>query len=134
MTALHKPNFREDTRFRVLRLLQEDPELSQRELAEALGISLGAVHYLLRALIDMGFVKLGNFTAAKDKRRYVYILTPRGATEKAAITRRFLARKLSEYEALKQEIAELRNSVRADPSDEHPRPESKAVDGSQRHA
>ena len=88
--------------------MEENPELSQRDLAKALGISVGSAHYVLRALIDRGFVKLGNFSAARDKRRYAYILTPRGMSEKAAITKRFLARKLAEYEALKREIEELR--------------------------
>ena len=114
--ASRNPNSREDTQFRVLRLLEENPELSQRELAEALGISLGRVHYILRALIDMGFVKLGNFSASKDKRRYAYILTPRGIREKAAITKRFLERKLNEYEALKHEIDELREAMNEDVS------------------
>ena len=98
----------EDTRFRVLRMLEENPELSQRDLAKALGISVGSTHYVLRALIDKGFIKLGNFTASRDKRRYAYILTPHGVREKAAITKRFLARKLAEYEALKNEIEELK--------------------------
>lgn len=97
----------EDTRFRVLRLLEENPEMSQRELAEAVGISVGGIHYVLNALIDKGLVKLGNFTAAKDKRRYAYILTPKGIAEKTAFTRRFLARKKKEYEALKAEIDAL---------------------------
>ena len=92
----------------MLRLLEDNPELSQRELAEALGISVGSAHYLLRALLDKGLIKLGNFTAAKDKRRYAYVLTPRGMREKAAITKRFLARKLAEYDALKREIRELK--------------------------
>ena len=111
--ASRTPDSREDTRFRVLRLLEDNPELSQRELADALGISVGSVHYVLRALLDRGFIKLGNFTAAKDKRRYAYILTPRGMREKAAITKRFLARKLAEYEALKREIEELKADVDA---------------------
>ena len=101
----------EDTHFRVLRLLQENPELSQRELAEAAGVSVGGVHYVLSALIDRGLVKLGNFTASEDKRRYAYVLTPKGLAEKAAITRRFLARKMQEYEALKAEIDALTSEV-----------------------
>ena len=102
---------KEDTRFRVLRLLEENPEISQRELADAVGISTGSAHYLLSALVERGLVKLGNFSASKDKRRYAYILTPKGMAEKAAITGRFLARKLEEYEALKREIAELEREV-----------------------
>ena len=102
-----RSKLQEDTHFRVLRLLQDSPEVSQRELAEAVGISVGSAHYVLNALIERGLVKLGNFTAAQDKRRYAYILTPRGIVEKAAITRRFLARKMDEYDALKVEIDQL---------------------------
>lgn len=97
----------EDTHFRVLRLLQENPEMSQRELAAAVGVSVGGIHYVLNALIDNGLVKLGNFTAAKDKRRYAYILTRKGLSEKALMARRFLVRKIAEYEALKAEIDAL---------------------------
>lgn len=97
----------EDTHFRLLRILQDNPEMSQRELAQAVGVSVGGIHYVLSALIDKGFVKLGNFTAAEDKRRYAYILTRKGLAEKAALTRRFLARKMREYDALKAEIEAL---------------------------
>lgn len=106
-----RSKLQEDTHFRVLRLLQENPELSQRELAEAAGVSVGGVHYVLSALIDRGLVKLGNFTASEDKRRYAYVLTPKGLAEKAAITRRFLARKMQEYEDLKAEIDALTSEV-----------------------
>lgn len=97
----------EDVRFRVLRLLHDNPELSQRELAQAVGISNGSTHYLLSALLDKGLIKIGNFTAAQDKRRYAYVLTPAGIAEKAAVTKRFLARKLAEYDALREEIESL---------------------------
>ena len=97
----------EDTHFRVLRLLQDNPEMSQRELADAVGVSVGGIHYMLNALINKGFVKLGNFTAAEDKRRYAYVLTPRGIARKAALTRAFLVRKFEEYEAIKEEIEAL---------------------------
>lgn len=106
--ASRRPDLQEDVRFRVLRLLEETPEMSQRELARAVGISLGAMHYCLNALVEKGFIKLGNFTAARDKRRYAYVLTPHGMAEKAALTGRFLRRKLAEYEALKAEIEALR--------------------------
>jgi EPS-associated MarR family transcriptional regulator len=106
-----RTKLQEDTHFRVLRLLQENPEMSQRELAEAVGVSVGGMHYVLNALIDKGLVKLGNFTAAEDKRRYAYILTPRGIAEKAAITKRFLVRKIEEYDALKAEIEALRDEL-----------------------
>lgn len=101
----------EDVRFRILRLLQDNPEMSQRDLAAAVGISVGGTHYVLNALIEKGLIKLGNFSTAQDKRRYAYILTPKGIAEKAAITRRFLARKVEEYDALKAEIESLRDEL-----------------------
>jgi EPS-associated MarR family transcriptional regulator len=101
----------EDVRFRVLRLLHDNPELSQRDLAKAVGISNGSVHYLLTALVDKGLIKMGNFAASQDKRRYAYILTPKGIAEKAAITKRFLERKVKEYDALKAEIAALQDEL-----------------------
>lgn len=106
-----RDQLREDTRFRILRLLQNDPELSQRNLARALGVSTGNLNFLLNALIQKGFVKLGNFSAAQDKRRYAYILTPRGISEKAALTARFLRRKQAEYDALRAEIETLQDEI-----------------------
>lgn len=105
--ASKRIRLQEDTHFRVLRLLQESSEMSQRELAEAVGVSVGGIHYVLNALIDKGLVKLGNFTAAKDKRRYAYVLTPKGIARKAGLTRAFLVRKMEEYEALREEIDAL---------------------------
>lgn len=105
--AGQRSKVQEDVHFRVLRLLQNNPEMSQRELAHAVGISVGGAHYVINALIEKGLVKLGNFTTAKDKRRYAYILTPKGIAEKAAITKRFLRRKMEEYEGLRSEIATL---------------------------
>ena len=102
-----RTKLQEDTHFRVLRLLQENPEMSQRELAAAVGVSVGGMHYVLNALIEKGLVKLGNFTAAEDKRRYAYVLTPKGIKEKSLLTSRFLKRKLTEYQALKAEISAL---------------------------
>ena len=106
-----RSKLQEDTHFRVLRLLQDNSEMSQRELAEAVGISVGGIHYVLNALIEKGLVKLGNFTAAEDKRRYAYVLTPKGIKEKSLSTGRFLKRKLAEYEALKAEIETLKNEL-----------------------
>lgn len=94
----------DDLRFRVLRVLQNSPELSQREIAGELGVSLGAINYCLRALIDKGQVKVRNFRASDKKLRYAYILTPRGISAKTHLTAGFLKRKLAEYEALKAEI------------------------------
>jgi len=108
-----RSKLQEDTHFRVLRLLQDNPEMSQRELAAAAGISVSGTHYVLNALIEKGLLKLGNFTAAEDKRRYAYVLTPKGIAEKAAITHRFLARKKEEYAALKTEIRELSAELEA---------------------
>lgn len=110
----HRDTLREDAKFRVLRLLQENPEMSQRELARAVGISTGGIHYVLNALLDKGLIKLGNFTAAEDKRRYAYVLTRKGVAAKARLTRAFLARKMEEYEALKAEIEDVQQEVDAD--------------------
>lgn len=106
-----RTKLQEDTHFRVLRLLQENPEMSQRELAEAVGVSVGGIHYVLNSLIDKGLVKLGNFTAAEDKRRYAYVLTPKGISRRAILTKEFLARKMAEYEALREEIEALRSDL-----------------------
>ena len=106
-----RTKLQEDTHFRVLRLLQVNPEMSQRELADAVGVSVGGIHYVLNALIDKGLVKLGNFTAAEDKRRYAYVLTPKGIARKAALTRAFLLRKMEEYEALREEIEALSSEL-----------------------
>lgn len=97
----------EDLHFRVLQLLQDRPDVSQRELANRLGISHGKIHYCLNSLIDKGLVKLGNFQSSQHKFKYAYLLTPAGLAEKAALTGRFLQRKMAEYEALKAEIEAL---------------------------
>jgi EPS-associated MarR family transcriptional regulator len=112
--AGQRSKLQEDIHFRILRLLQENPEWSQRELANAVGISNGSAHYVLNALVAKGLVKLGNFTSSQDKRRYAYVLTPKGIAERAAITRRFLARKMEEYEALTSEIETLRDELGSD--------------------
>jgi EPS-associated MarR family transcriptional regulator len=103
----------EDTYFRVMRILQENPDLTQRELAVRLGVSVGGLNYCLNALIGKGLVKVQNFTHSKNKFGYVYVLTPRGMSEKAALTTRFLKRKMEEYAALKTEIENLKAEVRA---------------------
>lgn len=99
----------EDTYFRVMRILQENPDLTQRELAERLGISVGGLNYCLKALMEKGLVKMKNFANSKNKFGYVYVLTPSGIAEKAAITHRFLQRKIEEYEVLSAEIEALKN-------------------------
>lgn len=102
----------EDLDFRVLHLLQDRPDLSQRELASRLGVSNGKLHYCLRALIEKGMVKLGNFAGSRHRLRYVYILTPAGIAQKAGLARRFLTRKMAEYDALKAEIAALQADLK----------------------
>ncbi|MCL6263659.1 MarR family EPS-associated transcriptional regulator [Craterilacuibacter sp. RT1T] len=103
----------QDTYYRVMRLLQDNPDLTQRELAEQLGISVGGLNYCLKALAEKGWVKMQNFARAKNKFGYIYVLTPSGVAEKAALTKHFLQRKLDEYEALTQEIETLRQEVKA---------------------
>ena len=98
----------EDTNYRVMRLLEENPDLTQRELAEKLGVSVGGLNYCLKALMEKGLVKMNNFANSKNKFGYVYVLTPRGIKEKSKLTSAFLKRKLEEYEALKAEIEALR--------------------------
>jgi len=102
-----KDSLREDVHFRVMRLLHENPEISQRKLAREVGISVGGAHYVLTALMERGLIKFGNFTASQDKRRYAYVLTPKGFAEKAAMMRRFLLRKKAEYDGLRAEIEAL---------------------------
>jgi EPS-associated MarR family transcriptional regulator len=104
-------NQQEDTYFRVMRILHDSPDITQRELAEKLGISVGGLNYCLKALIDKGWVKIQNFSNNKNKLRYAYLLTPTGISQKASLTSSFLHRKLQEYEALKQEIKKMKQEV-----------------------
>ena len=101
----------EDTHFRVLALIEKNPELSQRDLAKELGVSLGGVNYALRGLVEKGFIKAQNFSRSDKKLSYAYILTPTGLAEKSLLTARFLKRKMEEYEALKSEIEMLQYSL-----------------------
>ena len=98
----------EDTYYRVMRLLEENPDLTQRELAEKLGVSVGGLNYCLKALIDKGWVKVHNFSQSKNKFGYIYVLTPQGIAEKALLAGRFLKRKMTEYEQLQSEIEALK--------------------------
>ena len=102
-----------DVHFKVLHLLEENPELTQRELAQKLGISLGGVNYCLKALIDIGHIKINNFNKNPQKSRYLYILTPKGISEKAKLTAGFLNRKIIEYQTLKKEIKSLQFKVKS---------------------
>jgi EPS-associated MarR family transcriptional regulator len=110
MASKH-PQEVEDLHFRVLKHLQDNPDLSQRELARLLGVSNGKLHYCMKALIDKGLVKLGNFANSKHHLGYAYLLTPAGIAQKASMTSRFLKRKMAEYEALHAEIAALQAEV-----------------------
>ena len=101
----------EDTYFRVLRLLQDNPDLTQREIAKKLGLSTSGLNYCLNALIDKGWVKVQNFSQSKNKFGYIYVLTPQGISEKISLTSRFLKRKLNEYETLKGEIQGLQVEI-----------------------
>jgi len=101
----------EEIRYKILKLLAENPDISQRELAVSLGISLGKTNYCLQALKEKGWVKAKNFKNNPDKRRYFYFLTPKGIEEKTKVTARFLKRKLTEYEMLEMEIDRLRKEV-----------------------
>ena len=102
---------RDELRLRVLRALETNPELSQRQLAAELGVSLGGVNYALKALVERGFVKADNFRKSGNKVAYLYLLTPRGVAEKTSLAAAFLGRKLAEYEVLRQEIEQLKVEV-----------------------
>lgn len=103
-----RSQLQEDTYFRVLRMLQDNPDMTQREIAEKLGISTSGLNYCLKALIDKGWVKVHNFSQSKNKFGYIYVLTPQGIAEKALLAGRFLKRKMTEYEQLQSEIETLK--------------------------
>ncbi len=97
--------------YKVLKFLKENPDMSQRDMAQRMGISNGGMHYCLNALMDKGLIKLGKFANSNHKLGYYYLLTPRGIAKKAAMTSLFLERKMAEYEALKAEISELQEDA-----------------------
>jgi EPS-associated MarR family transcriptional regulator len=101
----------DEIRLRILRELERDPKVSQRDLADLLGVSIGRTNYCLRALIDKGFVKVENFRKSGNKLAYAYQLTPRGISDKVKLTKAYLKIKQREYEALHSEIEELRREV-----------------------
>lgn len=100
------PTF-EEAHLKLLRLLEANPRMAQRDLAEAMGVSVGKTNYCLKALLEKGLIKVGNFRRSDNKLAYAYILTPAGFSAKASLTLRFLARKTAEYERLRGEIEEL---------------------------
>ena len=102
---------REELRLRVMQLIDTHPEMSQRQIAHELGVSLGGVNYALKALVERGYVKAGNFRRSGSKVAYLYALTPKGIAEKTSLATTFLGRKLEEYEVLRQEIEALKSEV-----------------------
>ena len=104
---LSKTKLQKDIHYRVLAMVEANPTITQRALAQALGVSLGRINYGLRALIERGLIKVNNFKRSESKLAYAYLLTPSGVTEKSALTKAFLARKMQEFEALKKEIEAL---------------------------
>ena len=109
--ASQREQQQEEKHFRVMRLLNEEPSISTREVARRVGISNGAAYYCITALVDKGFVKLKDFARSRTKGNYIYELTPRGIRAKAALTISFLERKRQEYEDLKLEIERLESEL-----------------------
>ena len=109
--ASRRKEHQEDAKFRVFHIINENPQMTTREIAQKVGISNGSAFYLLTSLIDMGFVKLSNFNDSSKKIKYSYLLTPKGIREKSLVTSKFLARKKQEYILLKKEIAELERDL-----------------------
>jgi EPS-associated MarR family transcriptional regulator len=101
----------DEYRSKILKLLEEDPQISQRELARELGVSLGKANYCLQALMEKGLIKANNFKNSRNKKAYMYLLTSKGIAEKARATVRFLDRKVAEYEELRREIASLKREM-----------------------
>ncbi len=101
----------DEYRYKILKELEANPEISQRELAKGLGISLGKANFCVQALIEKGLVKAKNFRNSKNKKAYIYFLTPKGMEEKASITLQFLKYKMAEYQALKTEIEHLQHEA-----------------------
>ncbi|MDO9235816.1 MAG: MarR family EPS-associated transcriptional regulator [Aquabacterium sp.] len=107
---------------KVLRLLEVNPQMNQREMAAALGVSLGKTNFCLKALLDKGLLKMQNFQNSKRKLAYAYLLTPAGIAEKTSLTGRFLKRKMEEYELLKAEIASLQQETAKNATEVQPHP------------
>jgi EPS-associated MarR family transcriptional regulator len=109
--ASRRKELQEDAKLRVLQIINNNPQMTSREIAQIVGISNGSAYYLLTSLIDKGFLKLSNFKENSQKIKYSYVLTPKGIREKSLITSNFLVRKKQEFEALKEEIKALEKSV-----------------------
>ena len=109
--ASRRKEHQEDAKFRVFQIINENPQMTTREIAQKVGISNGSAYYLLISLIDMGFIKLSNFKDSSQKIKYSYLLTPKGIREKSLVTSKFLVRKKQEYELLKKEIIKLEQDL-----------------------
>ena len=109
--ASRRKEHQEDARVRVFQIINENPHMTTREIAQKVGISNGSAFYMLSSLIDMGFVKLSNFKGSSQKIKYSYLLTPKGIREKSLVTSKFLVRKKQEYEILKKEIIKLERDL-----------------------
>ena len=105
--ASRRKQHQEDAKLRVMKIINQNPEMTSREIAQKVGISNGSAYYLLTSLIDKGFVKLSNFKKNSQKAGYLYLLTPKGIREKSFLTQDFIIRKKKEYELLKEELNEL---------------------------
>ena len=103
---------KQELEYRALKLLEQQPDMTQRQIAEELNVSLGKTHYLIKSLIDVGWVKLDNLRRSDNKWGYAYLLTPNGIIEKAVITSQFLTRKQQEYSDLQLEIQELQEEIK----------------------
>jgi EPS-associated MarR family transcriptional regulator len=101
----------DEYRYKILKILEANPEISQRDMARALGVSLGRTNFCLKALIERGLLKATNFRNSSNKLAYMYFLTPKGIEEKSVITARFLKIKMQEYANLEAEIEELRRDT-----------------------
>ena len=101
----------DEFRYRILKRLEANPELSQRELAKELGVSVGKLNYGLRALVDLGLIKATNFVNSRNKPAYIYLLTPKGVQAKARTAVRYFRQKLAEHEAIQRELEELRHEL-----------------------
>jgi len=109
--ASRRKQHQEDAKLRVFQIINKNPQITSREIAQKVGISNGSAYYLLTSLVDKGFVKLSNFNQNERKIKYSYLLTPSGIREKSLITTRFLVRKKQEYKALREEIDSLEKSI-----------------------
>ena len=114
-----RAKLQQDTNFRLMTLLHDNPHLSQREMAKALGLSFGGINYCLNALINKGLVKIHNFSQNKNKFGYAYLLTPSGVHEKSVLTGTFLKHKMQEYEVLKAEIEALNLEIHSKEVENH---------------